>query len=52
MTGAELAYWPCGHCRAEHGEPCRTPAGVWSRAHADRAESVRLWHRYGQGGRV
>jgi hypothetical protein len=52
LGGGDPAGWYCRTCRAEPGRPCRRPGGEWTHTHADRREAVRLWLRYGQGGRA
>ena len=45
---AQPRYWPCGTCRAEGGELCRTVTGNPAPSHVDRHRSVTLWLKYGQ----
>jgi hypothetical protein len=47
LTGAEPRYWPCGTCRAESGEMCRTITGNPAPSHIDRHRSVARFMRYG-----
>lgn len=48
LTPIEPRYWPCGSCRAESGEMCRTATGNPATSHVDRYRSVQRWQRYGQ----
>ena len=52
LTGTDPLYWPCGRCRAASGQRCRSITGKRAGLHSDRMRSVRLWLRYGIGGRA
>lgn len=45
---AQPRYWPCGTCRAEGGQLCKTVTGNPAPSHVDRHRSVTLWVKYGQ----
>jgi hypothetical protein len=47
LTGVDPLYWPCGRCRAESGDWCRSRTGRRTGLHVDRMQSVRLFQRYG-----
>lgn len=49
LVPVEPRYWPCGQCRAESGQTCRTATGNPATSHVDRYRSVQRWQRWGQG---